>query len=193
MRVCQKPQIFTLELTKSVISSIKWALLVHVLFSFFMYTTPNILSSAPQEDALLPVEREEPSADSSGYLERFSEAGLSHLHVAISAFASPALILVLCLEELLTGALHSMAKSCRKCCKSRRVRTGPKHAANYGDIVPEGATNNRLKAAEMRRNSSGGDDPDDDDDVAVRKKGPHSVVGSKTVPMFEGGDAEAQN
>ena len=126
LRVYQKPQIFTLELTKSVISSIKWALLVHILFSFFMYTTPNILSSAPLENAPQPAESEETSGDTTEYLERFSKSSLSHLHVTISAFASPALILVLCLEELLIGAMHSISKSCRRCCKSRKVKTGPK-------------------------------------------------------------------
>lgn len=45
LRVYQKSQIFTMELTKSVIIQIKWALLVHVVFSFITFSCPNILYS----------------------------------------------------------------------------------------------------------------------------------------------------
>ena len=45
LRIYQKPHIFTLELTKSVISTFKWAMLLHILFSFTLFSTPNILAS----------------------------------------------------------------------------------------------------------------------------------------------------
>ena len=191
LRVYQKSQIFTMELTKSVIIQIKWALLIHIIFSFITFSRPNILYSV-SFDYGLEIEQEEEK-----FLERFSGSSLQHLHIIISIIGSIALILLLIFEDLIVGIVSSLTKFCKKTCRSKKIKTGPrknswdksKEELDSSPIDKSSKNLNEDNSSEENRVDD--NESDRDPEVAVKNskksKLKYSVTSTKTMPMYEGG------
>ena len=121
LRVYQKPQMFTPELSKTTISITKYALLLHLPFAFLMHSAPNLLASPT-----VPVIEEFLSAEEGENYTYIQASRLSQLHIVVLLACTILILFVVLLEDLVVGTCRACRKKCcrMKCCARRKKVAG---------------------------------------------------------------------